>query len=284
MRGSGKACVVALVALVGAWWVPPGARAGEEGGGEEAAPAPGAGLIVELGLKSAYMFRGANLFSLDAVGDQRPVANPLVCWIIGDTGLSLTYFGAFQLGEDGRGFNRDNALDLEQDLILGYNLDLGAGFSLQAAFAWLVWPFADRGLMDSSLPSVLEPLVGVTWSGPVDVGLRVSYFHGVPASLDFLRYAYVNPWVSKRLELASGAAALVVGAGFGVKAWVDGSTNNMCDVQLSLEVPIELPRGFYLRPGVYFSWTHLDDPEDGPALSFRDEVNAWGGLALGAAL
>jgi len=238
---------------------------------------------VELGFKSAYMFRGSNLFSLDEVGAQRPVVNPLVSWAIGDTGLSLTYLGAFQLSDEGRGANRDGALDLEQDLILGYSLALPAGFSFQAAFTWLVWPFADQEVMGTGMPSVIEPLVGITWSGPLDVGLRVSYFHGVPDSLDFLRYAYVNPWLAKRLQL-SPDVALLAGLGFGIKAWVNGDTNNMCDVQVSLEVPINLPHGFYLRPGVYFSWTNLDDPEDGPAFSFRDEVSAWGGLALGVVL
>jgi hypothetical protein len=284
MTTLGKLSGVLLVALVGAGMAPFGARAAEPAEEPAAAePAPAAGLCVELGFKSAYMFRGSNLFSLDEVGAQRPVALPLVSWTIGDTGLSLTYAGAFQLSDEGRDANRDGALDLEQDLILGYNLALGAGFSLQAAFTWLVWPFADQEIMDTGMPSVIEPLVGITWSGAVDLGLRVSYFHGVQASLDFLRYAYVNPWLAKRLQL-SPDVALVVGLGVGIKAWVNEDTNNMVDVQASIELPINLPNGFYLRPGVYFSWTNLDDLEDGTSFAFRDEVSAWGGLALGVLL
>jgi hypothetical protein len=279
------AAVLSLGMILGG--LPPLARATEpappeDQPGDEAGSS--VGLIVELGLKTAYMFRGANLLSTpDAPGAQRPVANPLIVWLIGDTGLSLTYFGAFQLDGVGRAYNRENALDLEQDLILGYTLALGAGFSLQATLSWLVWPFADRAVMGSSLPSVVEPLVGVSWSGPLDVGLRVSYFHGVPGSLDFLRYAYVNPWLAKRLEL-SPDVALVAGAGFGIKAWVNGQTDNMLDVALSVELPIQLGRGFYLRPGLYFSWTNLDRAADDRGLSFRDEISAWAGLAAGVEL
>jgi hypothetical protein len=68
------------------------ANAGEE--------AKGIGLNLDVEVASTYLFRGLNLYR-DADEQelrQYPRLSPGVAWKIFDTGLTISYWGAFQLG------------------------------------------------------------------------------------------------------------------------------------------------------------------------------------------
>jgi hypothetical protein len=262
-----KTCRIAVLALVLAALAAVPARAGEP-----------LGLNLDLGAYSAYLFRGANVFQKDSNMDQAAFLAPSATYTLGSTGLSVGYWGAFQvLGED-ISPKIDAGLGAEQDLILGYGRALTDTLSLKATLIYYFFPLADEKAAGTSLPSYLEPGVACTWTGPVDLTLGVAYYHGVQDALKLYRYLYLNPKASKTLAL-SGTTSLELSLGLGYKLFNEGDkvTDNVWDGLALVGVPINMG-SYYVKPGLGLAWTDYE------ARDLADEVSFFAGVNLGTNL
>ncbi len=221
-----------------------------------------AGVNVDVGLATIYNFRGANVFKESKMMDQNALFAPSVTWSIFDTGLSLGYWGAFQLSGDNKRFNVDYGLGHEQDLILGYSKGFADDLvSLDLAFTYYFYPFAQEDIAGCANPSIIEPMVGVSIATAVDIGFHVSYFHAIQKEIDLLRHAYFNFSLGKSFTF-NDIFGMDLGMGLGIKAWIKNSDgeklpDNRVDLHFDWSVPIHLTEQLYVAPALHFSWTDL---------------------------
>jgi hypothetical protein len=239
------------------------------------------GLNLDLGYASAYVFRGYNVFQEDSQLDQHMLLAPGITWTVFDTGLSIGYWGAYQISGGDIGDRIDAALGAEQDVILGYVLGLPHDLSLSVGLVGYLYPFADKGVVGATCPVFLEPGAGLAWAGPVDLSLRVSYFLGLQdePAIRGISYLYVNPRIGRTFGLGQGVK-LSAGLGYGFKLWQEGNDgmSNIHDVALDISVPIDIVGGLYVTPSVHTGWTNLIDKE------FADELFVYGAINVGVNL
>jgi uncharacterized protein (TIGR02001 family) len=239
------------------------------------------GLNLDLGVASAYLFRGFNVFQEDGQMNQNAMVAPGLTYAVGDTGLSVGYWGAFQVLGSNIGANIDGALGAEQDLYASYDMALNDALSLSAGLCYYFYPLADADMNGASVPSYLEPAVSLGWAGPVDVSLGAAYFWGVQdqPGIRGISYLYVPVSVGKSLSL-SDSVGLDLSAGYGFKLWKGGNDGaaNVHDVLIGAGVPIALGERAYLAPAVNAAWTDLGD------LGIGDELAVFGGLNVGVDL
>jgi hypothetical protein len=230
-----------------------------------AAPEP-IGLTLGVGVETAYYFRGLNVFKADSQRDMHGLFEPSLTYAVPGTGLSLGYWGGYQV-------NGGNSTDLiaagighEQDVIVRYAGELVKGLTLAGILTGYLYPFADEEVVGTAVPTYLEPGLSLTYAGPLDLGLAISYMAGVQDALANGRYLYLNPTVGKVFDL-SGIADLAMGVGFGFKLYNYPSRmpDNRFDVRFDWGVPLDLGGGLTVTPGVHFGWTelHAQAPVDG---------------------
>ena len=234
-----------------------------------------AGVNVDVGVSSIYNFRGLNSFQESSQQDQNAMFAPSVTWSIFDTGLYLGYWGAYQLTGGNKTEMVQAALGHEQDLYIGYDLGLADDLvTLSFAFTYFFYPFADEDVAGTANPSIIEPLVGISLATVLDLGLKVSYFHGLQDELKTLRYAYFNFSVGKGFEF-NNIFGMNLGASFGIKAYVEDVDYNRFDLAFDWSIPIKLTEQLYLEPGVHLAWTDLKEVssgmDDDPATTDTDE-------------
>jgi uncharacterized protein (TIGR02001 family) len=234
------------------------------------------GLDFEVAVASAYVFRGLNVFQKDRQSDRHAFVAPAITFAVPDTGLSLGYWGAYQIVGDNRAQNTDAALNLEQDLFATYDLSLHDSLTVSSGVFYYFYPFAD--IPGTSNPSILEPVVKGSYTSAVDLGLSVSYFYALQEEIKALRHIYVSPSVSKGVDL-SESVGLAVGASFGYKRFDDEAIkDNVYDVSLNVGVPLDVGGGASVTPSINAAWTNLQDAD------FGDEYVIWGRLAFGFGL
>lgn len=238
-------------------------------GAEERAPL---GLTVDLGVASAYGYRGLNLSADSSQHDQRLVMQPSVSYAVLDTGLTLTYFSSYQLSGERQAKVDDGTSD-EQDLTLTFEREVAEGASVGALFGAFVYPMARREAAGTPVPVYLEPGLSASWSTVVDLSLVTSFLVGVEDALRSTRYVYVNPKIGKTIELTS-ALSLSAALGYGVKAQAE--TDNMHDVLVDVGVTVSPTELFYVTPAVHWAWTNVDDTD------FVDEQFAWVSTNIGS--
>lgn len=235
-------------------------------------------LNLDLGVLSAYVFRGINVFQDDSQHDQTLFLAPAATLSIGDTGLSIGYWGAYQVTGDDIGDKNDAGLGAEQNLILGYELALNETLALNAGFTYYFFPFADSDVAGTSVPSYLEPAVGLAWAGPVDLSMNVSYFYGVQEAIEAGRYVYFNPRVAKNVPL-NQMLELDLDGGAGYKLFNDSDIDdNTWDVILKAALTITPQPSYYITPSISLAWTNLESE------SFGDELVVFGGVNVGVNL
>ena len=252
-----------------------------------AAPAPaaaegdGLGLTFDLGWASSYVFRGLNVFQETEQMDANMLLAPSIMWSIFDTGLTLGYWGAFQLNGDNLSANIDGALGVEQDLFLTYGMELPANLSAEFGVAAYFYPAADEGVVGTACPFFVEPSASLTWSSIVDVSLGVSYFLGIQdeAAVRDISYLYLHPSVSKSFGFTD-LIGMDVSLSYGFKYFTkdgNGGKDNVHDFDLGVAVPIRPLPNFYVTPAVHASWTNLE----GPGKEFADGFVVWGAVNIG---
>ncbi len=230
------------------------------------------GLTVDLGVGSAYGYRGLNLAAETSQHDQRLVLQPSVSYAVLETGLTLTYFSSYQATGE-RAAQVDAGMSDEQDLIAAFEREIAGGLSLGASLGAFVYPMADELAVGTAVPVYLEPGLAATWSTVVDLSLSASLLLGVQDALRHSRYAYVNPKIGKTLEITE-AVSLSASAGYGVKA--QAQPDNMHDVLVEVGATLSPSELFYVMPSVHWAWTNLAEE------SFVQEQFAWVSTNVGS--
>lgn len=243
------------------------------------------GLNLDLGFASAYNWRGLNAFG-EKQGDPNAFIAPGITWQA-VPGLTLGYWGAFQVVGDNVSAKIDGGVGAENDLILAYTTAIAPATTATFGVVAYVYPLADAVAAGVSNPTYFEPSAAVAWTGPVDLALKASYYAGIQNELEAFRYVYVNPTVGKTLALSS-KVGLGLALGVGYKAFASdyaaASNGNRTDVALGVALPIALSEQFYVKPAVNAAWTDLDKAPDGTAANFGDEAFVFGSVNLGANL
>ncbi|HEY3451265.1 MAG TPA: hypothetical protein VGK67_33210 [Myxococcales bacterium] len=239
------------------------------------------GLALDLGASSAYVLRGYNMFQKSSQWDPHAFLAPSITWTAGKTGLSIGYWGAYQFLGDNIGPVIDAGMGAENDLILSFSREMAPGVVAGAAFTAYLYPAAKKAVAGTDFPVYLEPALFVNLSTVVDVGLRVTYYHGVQDAIAPYRYVYLNPTVGKTLVL-SERISLALSGSVGLKLFPDPSTPvsqmNRYDVLVGAALPIAVVGPLYLKPSISWAWTDL------PTAPFKDEMVVFGGVNVGATL
>jgi len=260
------------------------ARAAEEPSGadptaKEAAPVAeaggeGAGLGLEVGLEvaSAFLWRGLNVFQGEDRTDQHALAAPSLTWSVGDTGLSVGYWGAFQLNGDNRSDLIDAGVGAETDLILNYSHSITDDLSVDGGVVYYMYAFADEKVAGVATPGYIEPNLVVSYATVVDLGLMVGWFRALQDELDGFNHIYINPTVGKSVPLGKGME-LQLGLGFGYKMFQDDeASDNVYDALATVGLGVELPAGLSLTPKVQAAWTNIGEADFGDELAFAGAV------------
>ena len=259
------------------------AAAAEPGPGPEAEPEKSVALDVGVGISSAYVWRGYNLFQDTKQMDQNAMVSPSLTVSFPSTGLSIGYWGAYQLNGENKSLLVDAGVGAEQDLILGYELKINEQLTAAFGLTYYFYPMADENVAGTSMPSYIEPAAGVTYSTFADVGLMVAYFHGVQEEIKGTRHIYISPSVAKSFEVGT-SVAVEPSLSFGYKIFNESEIkDNVYDVLLSVGVPITATKAFSVTPSVNAAWTNLTDVQDFTSVKkrgFGDEYVVWGGLNL----
>ncbi len=239
---------------------------------------PSLGLSADVGLSTAYLFRGLNVFQKDGQMDQHMLLAPSLTYSVAGTAFQVGYWGAFQLNGDNASVNVDAGLGAEQDIFLAYSHAIAENLTLAETLTFYYYPLAKEDIAGTDHALFVEPMLSLTWASVVDVSMRIAYMHGVQDALKMGRYTYLSPTVSKTIEVSSGIG--IVGTGFaGYKLFnEDGVESNVWDAGATIAVAVDLPAGLYVKPSVSLVWTNLESKDVGEELGFCGAVNV--GMAL----
>ncbi len=243
------------------------------------------GLNLDLGFATAYNWRGVNAFG-DKQGDQNAFVSPGIAWNAAP-GLTLGYWGAYQVVGDNASAKIDGGIGAENDLFLAYATEVAPATTVSFGLTAYVFPLADEAAAGVANPTYFEPSAAVAWSGPVDLGFKASYFAGVQDELEAYRYLYLVPAVGKSFSLSS-RVGLGLSMAVGYKAFAEdyeaASNGNTVDVALQVAVPVEVTDMFYVKPAVNAAWTDLDRTPAGDKAGFSDEAFVYGSVNIGVNL
>ena len=264
---------------------PPPADTGATTAATKSEAAPSKLINLDVEAASAYVWRGINLYG-ENQNTQNFAVFPSLTATFG--GLSIGYFGGFQLTGDNKQEKVDNGTGAEQDLILKYSGSLANKLSYSAGLVYWLYPFADRDVANTDLPMYLEPGVSATYTTAVDLGLYVGYYRALQDVNAANSFVYINPSVAKSLPL-TGDISLALGLSAGFKAYTNLASGQEGDrpFDLTLNVGATLPfSDMYVTPQLHAAFaTRVADldpiaPGDqGP--QFSDEFVAWAGVHVG---
>ncbi|MBW2456396.1 MAG: hypothetical protein JRI68_17885 [Deltaproteobacteria bacterium] len=246
------------------------------------------GLNLDVGFATAYVFRGWNMFQKASQMDPHMLFAPGAAWAIGESGVTIAYWSAYQITGSNSRANTDGALNVEQDLIVSYDLELGSDVGLSFALASYMYPAADPVVMGTAMPVYLDPMVALSYAAPVDLRLAVSYFAGVQDEPYIWgnSYLYLNPSVGKSWELDEHVG-LDLALGYGLKVPNEGmeGRDNIHDVTLTAATPIH-PGGpsAYVTPSIGLGWTNVEDVTDEETSEVIDDKGFGDGFVLWAAV
>jgi len=228
------------------------------------------------------------MFQKDSQMDPHMLLAPGASWAIGDSGVTVSYWSAYQLTGTNMSANTDGALNDEQDLILTYDLELPSNVGLSLGLAAYLYPAADPNVMGTSVPVYLDPVIAVSYPTAVDLRLAVSYFAGLQdePTIWGISYLYVNPAVAKSLELGD-RVGLDLSLGYGLKLPNEGmkGRDNVHDVTFTAALPIH-PGGptAYVAPSIGVAWTNVEDVTDDESGAVIDDQGFADGFVVWAAL
>jgi hypothetical protein len=276
LRGRKRVSCTLVVALLAR----AGVAAAQEAPPIEPPAEPTVTWAADLELSTAYVFRGLNVF-----GERQADANGLVApsLQVGFPGPALTV-GCWT-GWQWSGNNLTDKLHAgaggEVDLSLTWDTAfLDDTLALAATLLWYFYPAATAEDAGTTLPSYLEPTLVLDWTGVVDLSLKVLYSAGVQDALEFYRYLYFRPSVSRTVDLGAGGS-MNFELGLGYKLFhghpaADG--NNVWDVQFDWRWAIPVTDAVYFQPAFHVAWTNL------AGIAVADELVYWGGVNVGFAL
>jgi hypothetical protein len=252
-------------------------------GATEVAPASGAApsTVINLDVEgaSAYVWRGVKLFG-ENQNTQAFSVFPGITATFG--GLSLGYWGAFQVSGDNKSDLVDSGVGAETDLIAKYSATIAENLTAYGMATYWVYLAADEAKAGTSTPMYLEPGVGLGYSTAVDLGLYVGYYRGLQGATKPYSFVYINPSVGKTLPV-SGDISLALGLSAGYKAYTNvadgGAKDRALDITANVGATIPFS-DMYITPGVHAAFVTRDDQAI-PDAGFSDEFIAWAGVHVG---
>jgi len=146
-----------------------------------------------------------------------------------------------------------------------------------------VYPFASSRAADAdppgagtSCPVILEPAVGFSYAGPVEIGLSVAYFAGIQDAIEDFRYLYLNPYLSKTFAVRP-TVGLRIALSYGYKLFNDRDkmVDNVHDIRFDFELPITTLGALAITPGIHLAWSNFKN------LPVGDEYLIFGGVKFG---
>jgi len=240
--------------------------------------APSTLINVDVEGASAYVWRGINLFGEDQ-NTQDFSLFPSITATFG--GLSIGYWGAFQVSGDNKSDLVDSGVGAETDLILKYSGSLAENLTYSAMLTYWIYAAADETAAGTKTPMYIEPGAGVTYSTAADLGLYVGYYRGLQDATNPYSFLYINPSVGKTLPV-SGDISLALGLSAGYKVYTnlaDGAPKDRA-LDLTANVGATFPfSDLYITPGVHAAFVTRDGIDGGA--DFSDEFIAWAGVHVG---
>jgi hypothetical protein len=251
----------------------PDARASTSTTSEQTPSETPQSLTLDLGVGSAYVWRGINLWGPQS-DSQNLSLYPSITFARG--AFTAFYWGGYQLTGRTKGSNLDAAVGAEQDLGVTYAFPLTEKVSLSLWGTALLWPLADEKVVHTSLPTSFEPGLTVIYASAVTTSFAVSYFRGLTDVTDTYSHVYLAPTVAKDLSLTP-QLALNLSVGGGYKFWTNAETRdagpiNHWDVGAHVGATYNVER-FYFKPAVHLSKSDIDDDANGLAY--------WAGINVG---
>jgi hypothetical protein len=229
---------------------------------------------------SAYLWRGINLFG-ENQNTQAFSVFPSLTATFG--GLSLGYWGAFQLSGDNKSALVDSGVGAETDLIAKYSATIAENLTAYGMLTYWIYLGADKDAAGGvSTPMYLEPGAGLAYSTAADLGLYVGYYRGLQEQVQPASFVYINPSVGKTLPI-SGDISLALGLSAGYKLYTNVPDGGAKDRPFDLTANIGATFPFsdmYITPGVHAAFVTRDDKAVADA-GFSDEFIAWAGVHVG---
>jgi hypothetical protein len=108
---------------------------------------------------------------------------PWVSYALPNTGLSVGYFGSYQVSGDNRQAMVDAGVGDEQDLILAYSKQLHELVTVGTGVAAYAYPFASKKVAGTAVPLYIEPSVTAVVSYELDLSFTTSLMAGLEDAL-----------------------------------------------------------------------------------------------------
>ena len=229
-----------------------------------AAPAapPMVGLNIDAGLAGLYAFRGLNVFKGSSQMDQHALFGPGLTynptWA---EGLSVGYWGAYQLTGDNASQLVKQGIGNEQDLTVSYGRDVvKEKLQGRVGVTNYVYPFAERAVAGTTNPYFFEPWAQATYTGPVTASLLATYFYGTQDAVRLGSYFYARPAVEKTFTV-NKSIGFTPGVGGGYKVFTHNGaiTDNRYEITGDMKLPIAYGDNAYMTPGLHYAWTNFSN-------------------------
>ena len=238
---------------------------------------PGKLLNLDLEASSAYVWRGINKFG-EQQNTQTFAMFPSLTATLG--GLSLGYWGAFQLSGDNKSALVDSGVGAENDLILKYSGWLDNNLAYSAMLTYFLYPFADENTAGTATPMYLEPGAGISYLTGADLGLYVGYYRGLQAVTEPASFLYINPSIGKTFDV-SRDIGLALGLSAGYKVFTNDPPAKDRAFDLALTISAAIPfSDLYITPQLHAAYV-TRDAQVVPNAGFGDSFIAWAGVHVG---
>jgi hypothetical protein len=234
-------------------------------------------LNVDVEAASAYVWRGINMFGVDQSSQAFSVFPSLTATF---GGLSLGYWGAFQLSGDNKSALVDSGVGAENDLVLKYSGSLDNGLAYSAMLTYWLYPFADEDVTGTSTPMYIEPGAGISYLAGADLGLYVGYYRALQTVNEPLSFLYINPSIGKTF-MVNEDIGIALGLSAGYKIFTNDPPNEDRAFDLALNISAAIPfDNMYITPQLHAAYVTRDD-DVVPDAEFSDSFIAWAGVHVG---
>jgi hypothetical protein len=238
---------------------------------------PGKLVNIDVEAASAYVWRGINMFGVNQ-GTQTAAIFPSLTYVSG--GLSLGYWGAFQLSGDNKSDLVDAGVGAQNNFILKYSGSAGEHLAYSASMTYWLYPLADEEVAGVDTPMYLEPGFGLSYLAGADLGLYLGYYRGLQDVTAPNSFLYINPSIGKTIHLSSDLG-VAVGLSGGYKVFTNDPPSEDRALDLALNLSLAIPfDDTYVTPQVHAAYATRDDDVI-PGATFSDSFVAWVGVHIG---
>jgi hypothetical protein len=239
--------------------------------------APSKLLNIDVEGATAYVWRGINMFGAN---QNTQAASLFPSLTLTSGGLSLGYWGAFQLSGDNKSALVDSGVGGQNNFILKYSGSGDNGLAYSAMLTYWIYPFADEEVAGTATPMYIEPGAGISYLAGADLGLYVGYYRALQTVNEQASFLYINPSIGKTFPLSSDVG-LALGLSGGYKVFTNDPPTKDRALDLALNVSVAIPfDDTYITPQLHAAYATRDDAVV-PNAEFSDSFIAWAGVHVG---